>query len=85
MSNLQQLNLKHLRLIAAIAEHQQLSIAAQALAVTQPAASRTLAEAEARVGVPLFERHAKGMLPTDAGEGLARRARNILDEFERRG
>jgi DNA-binding transcriptional LysR family regulator len=76
-----QLNLRHLRLIAAIAEHRQLSIAAQALSMTQPAASRTLAEAEARAGVPLFERHAKGMILTGAGEGLARRARNILDEL----
>jgi DNA-binding transcriptional LysR family regulator len=76
-----QLHLKHLRLIAAIAEHRQVSLAADALGMTQPAASRTLAEADARVGVPLFERHPKGMLPTNAGEGLARRARNILDEL----
>ena len=72
---------KHLRLIAAIAEHRQLSIAAAALAMTQPAASRTLAEAEARVGAALFERHPKGMVLTDVGETLARRARNILDEL----
>ena len=76
-----QLHLKHLRLIAAIAQHRQVSIAAQTLGITQPAASRTLAEAEAMVGVPLFERHPKGMFLTDAGEGLARRARNILDEL----
>ena len=76
------LNLKHLRLIAAIAEHRQVSIAAQTLGLTQPAASRTLAEAETRVGVTLFERHPKGMQLTDAGEGLARRARNILDDLK---
>ena len=76
-----QLMFKHLRLIAAIAEHRQLSIAAQALAMTQPAASRTLAEAEALVGASLFERRPKGMVLTDVGESLARRARNILDEL----
>ncbi|MGB8812442.1 MAG: LysR family transcriptional regulator [Paracoccaceae bacterium] len=76
-----QLALKHLRLIAAIAEHRQLSIAADALAMTQPAASRTLGEAEARIGAPLFDRHPKGMTLTDIGESLARRARNILDEL----
>jgi DNA-binding transcriptional LysR family regulator len=75
------LQLKHLRLIAAIAEHEQLSIAAQTLSITQPAASRTLAEAEARIGVALFERNPRGMIPTGAGESLARRARNILDEL----
>ena len=76
-----QLHLRHLRLIAAIAEHGQLSIAAAALAMTQPAASRALAAAEARVGVPLFARNPKGMTLTGAGEALARRARNILDEL----
>ena len=75
------LMLKHLRLIAAIAEHRQLSIAASALAMTQPAASRTLAEAEARVGAPLFDRQPKGMVLTHIGESLARRARNIVDEL----
>ncbi|MDT8854369.1 LysR family transcriptional regulator [Paracoccaceae bacterium Fryx2] len=76
------LMLKHLRLIAAIAEHGQLSIAAHALAMTQPAASRTLAEAESLVGVPLFARNPRGMTLTAAGESLARRARNILDELQ---
>lgn len=75
------LALKHLRLIAGIAEHRQLSVAADALAMTQPAASRTLAEAEARVGAVLFDRHPKGMTLTDVGESLARRARNILEEL----
>ncbi|PTE21880.1 LysR family transcriptional regulator [Cereibacter changlensis JA139] len=75
------LHLKHLRLIAAIAEQGQLSVAADLLGMTQPAASRTLAEAEDRVGAALFERHPKGMLVTDIGESLARRARNILDEL----
>ena len=42
----QRLTFKHLRLIAAIAEHRQLSLAAQVLALTQPAASRTLGEIE---------------------------------------
>lgn len=75
------LDLKHLRLIAAIAEHGQISVAAKSLSLTQPAASRTLAEVEVRVGVPLFERNPRGMTVTDAGAGLARRARNILDEL----
>lgn len=75
------LMLKHLRLIAAVVEHGQLSIAAQALGMTQPAASRTLAQAEAQVGSALFDRNARGMVLTDVGEALARRARNIVDEL----
>ncbi len=73
------LTLKHLRLIAAVAEHRQLSLAAHALSVTQPAASRTLAEIEALIGAPLFDRHARGMDPTALGAGLALRARTIIE------
>ncbi|MDZ4134426.1 MAG: LysR family transcriptional regulator, partial [Paracoccaceae bacterium] len=73
--------LKHLHLIATIAETGQLSVAADHLGMTQPAASRTLAEAEARVGAALFDRNPKGMKLTVVGESLARRARNILDEL----
>jgi DNA-binding transcriptional LysR family regulator len=76
-----QLQIKHLALIAAIAEHRQLSLAAHSLRLSQPAASRTLAEAEERIGTALFHRHPKGMDLTPVGETLARRARNILDEL----
>ena len=77
----QRLTVKHLRLIAAIAEHGQLSLAAQTLSLTQPAASRTLGEIETLCGGPLFERHPRGMVATPTGELLARRARNVLEEI----
>ena len=77
----QRLTVKHLRLIAAIAEHRQLSLAAQVLALTQPAASRTLGEIESLCGAALFERHPRGMTPTPMGELMARRARNVLEEI----
>ena len=73
------LTLKHLRLIAAVAEHRQLSLAAHAMTLTQPAASRLLAEIEVLVGAPLFERHPRGMEPTPMGAGLAQRARTIIE------
>jgi DNA-binding transcriptional LysR family regulator len=77
----QRLTLKHLRLIAAIAEHQQLSLAAQALALTQPAASRSLGEIERLCGDAIFERRVRGMTLTPLGELMARRARNVLEEI----
>jgi DNA-binding transcriptional LysR family regulator len=77
----QRLTIKHLRLIAAIAEHRQLSLAAQTLRLTQPAASRSLGEIEQLCGVAIFERHARGMTLTPVGELLARRARNVLEEI----
>lgn len=68
------LKLNQLRLVAAIAEHRQLQLAAAAMAITQPAASRMLAEIERTVGAPLFLRHPKGMDLTLLGRVLARRA-----------
>lgn len=70
-----------LRLIHEIAEHQQLQLAAQICAMTQPAASRMLAEAERLVGAPLFLRQPKGMEPTEIGRAVLRRARMILHEM----
>jgi DNA-binding transcriptional LysR family regulator len=76
------LKLAHLRLVAAIAQHGQIQAAAQALALTQPAASRSLAEIERLVGAPLFERHPRGMTPTPLGEILVRRAHTVLTEMQ---
>lgn len=82
MSSLQ-LALKpaQLRLIDQIERHGQLQIAAEAMAMTQPAASRMLAEVERRVGSPLFHRGPKGMEPTEIGLSFLRRARVILREM----
>ncbi|MGR6468546.1 LysR family transcriptional regulator [Rhizobium sp. PAMB 3182] len=75
------LKLVHLQLVAAVAQSGQISHAARLLAMTQPAASRMLSEIEKIVGMTLFERHPKGMTPTDAGRLLARRAHNVLTEL----
>lgn len=72
------LKLVHLRLIAAIAELGQLQAAAGRLALTQPAASRMLAEIERIVRAPVFERHPKGMTLTPIGRVLARRAHTMI-------
>ncbi|MFT3834155.1 MAG: LysR family transcriptional regulator [Micropruina sp.] len=76
------LKLSHLRLVAAIAEHGQIQMAAQALTLTQPAASRALAEIEKLVGAPLFERHPRGMTPTTLGAIFVRRAHAMLMEMQ---
>ncbi|MGG7566240.1 LysR substrate-binding domain-containing protein [Rhodovulum sp. DZ06] len=79
---LSRLQLRHYRLIRAVARHGQISLAAEALAMTQPAASRALAEVERAVGEKLFVREPKGMRPTPLGEVLARRAAALLRELE---
>lgn len=72
----------HLNLLMRIAESGQLQRAAQIMAMSQPAASRVLADIEARAGGPLFERHPKGMKPTLLGEICIRHAKVILEELE---
>lgn len=72
---------KHFSLIRAIADYGQLSLAANALSINQPAASRMLAEIERHVGASIFARTPKGMEPTAIGCALARRAENLLEEI----
>lgn len=71
-----------LRLIVEIADCGQLQQAAQACAMTQPAASRLLAETERQLGAALFLRQPKGMAPTEIGQNVLRRASLILHEIE---
>ena len=51
------LQLRDFRLIQVIRETGQLALAAERLAMTQPAASRMLAGIERMVGTPVFIRH----------------------------
>jgi len=73
----------HLRLVLQVALTGKLQAAAEEIALSQPAASRMLAEIEKLVGASLFSRHAKGMVPTPIGEAVVRHARQILQGFDR--
>ena len=75
------LRLTHLRLITALEETGQISAAASALAMSQPAASRLAAELEDIAGVKLYERHSRGVVLTDYGRRLARRSRTVFREL----
>jgi DNA-binding transcriptional LysR family regulator len=75
------LKLNHLRMIVAIEDSGQISAAAEALNISQPAASRMLAEMESILKTPLYERVARGVALTAFGEALARRARKIMLEL----
>jgi LysR family transcriptional regulator, regulator of abg operon len=75
---------RHLRDFIAIAQSRSLRSAAASLGLTQPAISRSLQELEEELGVPLFERHAKGVKLTAAGDKFLVRAQ-IASESVRRG
>jgi DNA-binding transcriptional LysR family regulator len=55
--------------------------AAQLLGLSQPAVTAQLKSLEKSVGKPLFNRHARGVTTTAAGEDLARRLAGPLDDL----
>jgi DNA-binding transcriptional LysR family regulator len=69
-------------LLAALDEHRNLRRAAAAIRTTQPAATASLQQLEERLGVALFERHPRGMVPTTYGEAMIRYARGVLHDFD---
>lgn len=75
------LKLGHMRLIVALDDAGQVSTAAQMLNVSQPAASRMIAEIEDLLHVAICERLPRGVVLTTYGKALARRGRSILLEL----
>src|SRR5262245_24377891 len=77
------LEVRHLKLVAAIADQGSVTSAANHLNLTQSALSHQLRDIEDRLGTPLFQRASKKMLLTPAGELLLESARNVLEELRR--
>lgn len=73
------IDLKLLRQAVALARHRNFARAAEALHVTQPALSRSIAGLETAVGEKLFNRTRQGVEPTAFGELLLARGGALLD------
>ncbi|MGY4916232.1 LysR family transcriptional regulator [Streptomyces sp. 900116325] len=76
------MDLRVLGYVVAIAEEGSISGAARRLQLTQPTLSRQLHDLERRLGVELFARAGRGIVPTAAGEALIRRAVHILADAD---
>ncbi|WP_043263039.1 LysR family transcriptional regulator [Streptomyces sp. CT34] len=72
------LEIRHLRVVCAIAEAGSLTRAAAALRTTQPGLSAQLRRIETLLGGALFDRRRAGTTPTPLGELVLSRARAIL-------
>ncbi|WP_143277734.1 LysR substrate-binding domain-containing protein [Bordetella genomosp. 10] len=72
------MDLRQLRYFVAIVEHGSLVAAAQHVHVAQPALSHHVSNLEAELGQKLFERTARGVLPTKIGSEFYHRAKLIL-------
>lgn len=77
-SILNRLDLKTLRLFAAICEEGTLNGAARRAAIAPSAVSKRLAELERALGCDLLTREPRGMRPTPAGETLLHHTRRML-------
>jgi DNA-binding transcriptional LysR family regulator len=71
------LRLRNLQMILSLAQTGNMSQSAEALHTTQPGLSKWLKELEDDIGLPLFERHARGLRPTKYGSALIEHARRI--------
>src|SRR5258708_28013481 len=77
------IEVRHLRLVRAIAEEGGPTRAASRLHLTQSAVSHQLADLEGRLGVPLFTRVRRQLKLTSAGARLLEAARALLPELSR--
>ena len=75
------LKLRHLRLLLALDEYRQVGKVANALSISQPAVSKTLAQIEAGLGLQLFVRTPRGLEPTPEGICLIRHAQTMEDDI----
>lgn len=72
-------NLRHIRLFAYAVETGSLSKAAEAVRVSQPAASQAISRLEDHFGGDLFERRGSGVFLTERGRVVSVRASRIID------
>ncbi|MDZ7748538.1 MAG: LysR family transcriptional regulator [Halofilum sp. (in: g-proteobacteria)] len=77
------LDVRHLAMLRAIADHGSVTHAADRLGVTQSALTHRLREAERRLGADLFARSGRHLRMTPAGERLYATAVAVLDDLER--
>ena len=71
-------NLRHLRLLIALADTGSVTAASQAAHLTQPAVTQALARQESAWGGPLFTRQPGRLFATDRGAILLRRVRRAF-------
>ncbi len=83
--NLARFDLVSIRLAVACAQTGSLTAAARDSHLALAAASRRIRELEGALGDTLFERHARGLLPTAAGRVFVRHGLTLLQTMEHLG
>jgi len=75
------LKLHDVRVLMSVVEAGSMAKAAERLATSQPAISRSIADLEHTLGVRLLERSPWGVAPTQYGEAIIRRGVAVFDEL----
>ncbi|WP_432412484.1 LysR family transcriptional regulator [Rasiella sp. SM2506] len=76
------LEIRHLQLVHNIITLGSLSKCADAMNITQPAASHLLKKLETHIGIPVFNRVGKKMILTNAGTVLLNTAKELLPRLD---
>lgn len=77
------LRLRNLKMLLSLAQTRNISHSAAMLNTTQPGLSKWLKDLEEDIGLPLFERHARGLRPTPYGDALIAHAQRIEAQLDR--
>ena len=76
------MNLQHLKYAVEVERFQSISRAAEALYLNQPYLSRAIRELESELGIEIFLRTSRGVIPTKQGAEFLDHAREILAHVE---
>ena len=79
------LRLRNLKMLLSLDQTRNISHSAAMLNTTQPGLSKWLKDLEDDIGLPLFERHARGLRPTPHGDVLIAHARRVEAQLDRAG
>ncbi|WJJ92571.1 LysR family transcriptional regulator [Neopusillimonas aromaticivorans] len=74
-------HLRQFRAVLAVCKTGSTAQAATVLPLSQSAIARAIRELETAIGAPVFDRTARGMVPTPVGQLLAHRAERALNQL----
>ena len=77
------MNLTHLRYMVEVERHGSITKAAAALYMGQPNLSKAIKEMELEIGIPIFKRSAKGVVPTEKGQEFLQYAKAIIVQMDK--
>ena len=76
------MNLQHLKYAVEVARSRSISKAAESLYISQPFLSKAIRELESDIGIDIFNRTSRGVIPTKKGEEFLIHAQALLDHME---